>query len=150
MEAELFFGLNEHLDVMSALEDVPPEAIERVLLTTVDSDLDVARIVRRLGDLGRDFRVLGAGVSVALPVMNLLALEFNLMNGFDELWLSAGEPAVEKPAALRLTSDHELTAGLANEAEGWMREAGIHTGLGDGLGLNWITFEPDLAERWTV
>jgi hypothetical protein len=134
-------GRDEVLDVPSALERVPETRLESVtlLLTTVDSDRDVAdlpSVTGALRDAGATFSRVGSAVALPWPSFRAL-LAAKLLSGFDEVWLCRGDPLSTPPPDGRITADHEITQPSANPI-GWMKESACLAGLGDGAGLNWI------------
>jgi hypothetical protein len=142
---------NEVLDVPSALARVPETRLERVtvLLTTVDSDRDVAdlrSVTDALRDAGATFSRVGSAVALPWPSLRAL-LAAELFSGFDEVSLCRGDAPATPPPAAKITADHEITQ-LSAELIGWMMASGCLAGLGDGAGLNWIASDSELVWLW--
>jgi hypothetical protein len=101
----------------------------------------------RLSELGASARIVGCDVATEGKAL-LSLIESGFFTGFDEVWLFDDPPRSPKPGALRLTSDAPLRGPPAEELEDWMRSCGCYAGLGDGDGLNFVTFRPALADVW--
>src|SRR5262249_8114958 len=75
-----------------------------------------------------------------------IAKAFNLFVGFDEVWFFNERPQILKPASFWIVSPAKL--GMAPEPAPlllWMKESGSVLGLGDGIGLNYITRDAEIA-----
>lgn len=153
MTDRLITGWSPHLDIPSALCAVSPDRLAKsvALISMVDSTPRVyelpslvSLLVRRgewHDDLQGDLLVYGG-------TLRRMVDEFDMLTGFDEIWLCDRRPLRGKPRSLRLTSDVPLTNGLGPDAAEWMRGASCYVGLGDGDGLNFATFENELAAAW--
>jgi hypothetical protein len=95
-----------------------------------------------------DAQSLGNAALVSGEVLLALLFEHDFFSGFDEVWLFPSSPSSAKPEAVPLTSDvrlvHEPPAALTH----WLCANDGLAGLGDGDGLNFMAFDPDLAKRW--
>ncbi len=101
----------------------------------------------RLSELGASARTVGCDVATDGETL-LSLIESGFFTGFDEVWLFDDPPRSSKPGGLRLTSDAPLRGPPPEQLEDWMRSCGCYAGLGDGDGLNFVTFRPALADMW--
>jgi hypothetical protein len=147
-------GWTPSLDIPTALHAVPSDdAFARyVLVSMIDSTPKVRELlslVPLLKELGVFYAEVDDDVVIELPTLFALADEHNFLSGFDEVWLCTNVPASGKPTRFRITSDvpfgAEPPAGLAE----WMLRSSCVAGLGDGDGLNFATFDPQLAAVWS-
>jgi hypothetical protein len=150
----VLWGWAESLDIPSALGRLPSGQLaeSHALITMIDSSAEVnllGSVRAAIEGLGVEYKPLGGGV--LLPGSSLLQLDRDgLFTGFDELWLFRDPPLERKPDSERLTSDHKLSVAPPRLVTDWLcRNSGI-AGLGDGIGLNWITVSPALADLWTA
>jgi hypothetical protein len=148
------WGWTESLDIPSALGRMPGGQLGEchALITTIDSSADVnlLKSVRTaIEKLNVEYKPLGGGV--VLPGSYLLQLDTDgFFTGFDELWLFREPPHEPKPDSDRLTSDHKLIDAPPRLVTDWLYTNSGIAGLGDGVGLNWITVSPALADLWTA
>jgi hypothetical protein len=155
MTSDLRFGWNPHLDIPAALARLPPQKATSyvVQVSMVDSTPDVSElpsIVPLLADIGRPYTQVGTDVVVDLPTIMCLINEYDFFSGFDEIWLCREIPRMGKPRDLRITSDTRLDSQPPGRLAEWMLESSCRAGLGDGVGLNFVTFEPALATLWRL
>lgn len=122
--------------------------LQYALVSVIDSTPGVGNLpslVPLLKELGASFRCLDGDVVLDVATLLELVEQHDFLTGFDEVWLCAEIPESSKPGPLRITSDTPLSgeppAGLAK----WMRASGCLVGLGDGDGLNVVTFDRALA-----
>jgi hypothetical protein len=153
-DGQLHSGWNPTLDIPSALALAPRQYVgdSHVLISVVDSSPKVAELASLLPLLDRleaSYRTLGDGVVIDGDVLVKLINDHGFFNGFDELWLFGKSPEVGKPEAIPLTSDVRLETEPPSVLVDWMRENDGVAGLGDGIGLNFVTFRPALAQLWT-
>jgi hypothetical protein len=146
------WGWNPDLDIPSALRIVPADLRPPyALVTVVDSSANV-RAISSVGPLLEEMNAtheyVGEGLAIMVSVLLRLSHDYNFFHGFDEVWLCNDVPAVRKPAGLRLTSDVQLGAEPPLGAAEWMQASGCIAGLGDGIGLNYVTSEEWLESRW--
>ena len=102
-------------------------------------------MVPLLSRLGSRYAEVGDDVAVDVSTLLDLIEKHDLFSGFDEIWLCPRDPESAKPSDVRLTSDVSLGPDPPPGLAEWMRSAGCFAGLGDGDGLNFATFSPDLA-----
>ncbi len=118
------------------------------LITSIDSAADLRRlptgqmIVQRYPQCG----FLGTGLVVPIDLLARIGKEFNLFNGFDEVWLFREEPRLLKPDDVILVAPLDLREdAISHELCDWVYESGCEVGLGDGIGLNYVTRENSVA-----
>ena len=148
----VLWGWNPDLDIPSALRIVPADLRPtHALVTVVDSSANV-RGISSVGPLLEEMNAaheyVGDALAITVSVLLRLSHDYNFFHGFDEVWLCNAVPAVGKPAELRLTSDVQLGAELPVGAAEWMQASGCIAGLGDGVGLNYVTSDEWLVSRW--
>lgn len=147
------FGYVKELDIPLVIESQPQviSAYGFALVTVIDSHHDVAELtsVERLLSEQR------VGVStldrhLVVPRDLLLELvdpdEWNLFNGFDEVWFFPRPPLIPLPADIVITSEAALDRERAGRVAEWMQASGAGLALGDGYGLNYATFDPAIAD----
>lgn len=66
-------------------------------------------------------------------------LDEGFFQGFDEIWLLDGGARAARPPELVLTSDHPVERVPAESWRAWLIAGGARLGLGDGVGLNYVT-----------
>lgn len=147
---QLVVAHNPTADLPTALRSVPKELQLLALVSVLDSTSGVAGLpsfVPLLTASKTPYATVGTDVSVS--VVDLIALQqtHEIFTGFDEVWLFASLPSLPKPAHIRLTSDQVLTSAPAG-LEDWMLKSDCLAGLGDGDGLNFVTFDSTLATVW--
>lgn len=153
MSDSLQIGWNPSLDIPAALRRVPAErlAAQCVLVSMIDSTPRVRRLpslVPLLETLGVFYTTVDDDVIIGIPAFFALVDEHDFLSGFDEVWLCAEKPGAGKPEGLRITSDTPLGPEPPSGLADWMLESSCGTGLGDGDGLNFATFDPALAALW--
>ncbi len=154
MAESVLFGWNAELDIPSAVTMVDQKCLaeSHALISAVDSSFDVRELlslIPLLRRLGWHYYELGKGVVIPGGLLPNLIEEHDYFNGFDEIWFFEFAPSEPKPEAVPLTSDIKLKQGPADSVLTWMRSNGCIAGLGDGDGLNFVTFKPSLAELFS-
>jgi hypothetical protein len=150
----LYFGWSRAGTVPAFLEDGADivAMYPLALITCVDSDhspLSMALLTDELATTGVDWRT--HGTSILLNCADLPALADALFNGFDAVWFLQQEPAVLLPPPINATSDRPVPDRLPLGTDGvqelvrWMNAQHCTLGIGDGVGLNYFTTDPDLA-----
>jgi len=99
--------------------------------------------------LGASYDELGDGAAIDGDTLLSLIDNHGFFNGFDEMWFFHEQPYESKPETIPLTSDVPLQQAPSDILVSWMRDSGCIAGLGDGIGLNYVTFSPRLAELWS-
>lgn len=121
------------------------EALTRfthVLITSIDSSTDlhevptVQEVVGRYDGCG----FLGRSLKMPAQVVSEITGTFNLFNGFDEVWWFSKEPLLPLPEGVTIVSPLDLREDeLPEDLERWMAASGCNLGLGDGIGMNFVT-----------
>lgn len=151
----LLCGWNAELDITTAIGQPQLRAeIDacHVLIAMVDSTpaSDVADLVPMLRSMGENHSELGLGIVVLGRTFLALVEEEGFFNGFDEIWSFRERPTKAKPDEVRLISDRRLNNEVPTEMDDWLLGSDLVIGLGDGVGLNYVTPHPRLAELWTT
>lgn len=113
-----------------------------VLITSIDSISDLSAIRGNIARIEARCALLGSGLVVPGESMVRLASDQNLFTGFDELWAFAQRPSVPKPNDLSIAAPYNFETDLDSVSPRlvpWMAEAECELGLGDGIGLNYVT-----------
>jgi len=140
------------------------------VITCIDSSRDMQksgttqRIVR---DFSKECIFLGRGLQVPGMRVPALAREYNLFNGFDNMWCFCKEPLMPPEPHLQLVgpmrAGDKCVEGMENldelkefidvfkrenlKLKEWMQASECALGLGDGCGLTYATFRKELAEE---
>ncbi len=120
-----------------------------LLVTSVDSSSDLSTLRKAL-EITRRYpaaRFIGTGLLLPSSKAVEISGEFGLFTGFDEVWWFDEAPALPKPDDVLLLppldlATHEIPAAVVE----WMRVSKCKLGMGDGVGLNYVTPEAALAE----
>jgi hypothetical protein len=120
-----------------------------VLITSIDSaiDLPTAAVAKRIVEKHPRCGFLGKGLLVPGVDIAEIVEAFDLFNGFDELWCFDSSPTAPKPEdvlimpPLNVNNDEEAIRRVAS----WMMESRCTLGLGDGIGLNFVTIDETIA-----
>jgi hypothetical protein len=146
------YGWNPDLDIPSALRIVPADLRPPcALVTVVDSSSDVrgiASLAPPLEEMATSYRYVEQALAIPVTVLLRLTHDYDFFQGFDEVWLCDDVPSIVKPTELRLTSDVRLGSEPPPGAAEWMQLCGCVAGLGDGIGLNYVTTDEWFASRW--
>lgn len=90
---------------------------------------------------------LGEGLIVSDGKILDVAMEYNLFNGFDEIWLYRDCPDVEKPKEVSIVSTLDLSKETpSKELLEWFKVSGCILGLGDGVGMNYVTTSREIVQ----
>lgn len=123
------------------------------LVTCIDGSRDVKGAMEGKGLAGWEgvCSVLGHGLVVGEGKILEVARAYELFNGFDEIWLFEARPTVEKPRGISIVPPPaDLTAvAPPQELREWIEASGCVLGLGDGIGMNYITTSREIAEALT-
>jgi hypothetical protein len=151
---KVLYGWNPNLDIPAAVSVGGAQwvADTEVLISTVDSSSRVTELTSLkplLDRLGATHSDLDAGVVIDGETLLTLICGQDFFDGFDELWFFNAMPSEAKPEAVPLTSDVQLTHPPADVLVQWMLDSNCIAGLGDGVGLNFVTFDESLARLWS-
>jgi hypothetical protein len=119
------------------------------LVTSVDSSTDLPgnRSARTIVDRYAGCVFLGQGLIVPGTDAVDVAEEFDLFNGFDEVWLFETQPSKAKPRELSIVSPLNLGSDpVPPPLASWMGQVGCELGLGDGIGLNYAAQNEAVAK----
>ena len=146
-------GWNPTLDIPSALGRLADDQLSGrfVLVSMIDSTPNVCHLpsfVPLLDDLGAFHAVVDDDVVIEAQTLLALVDDHDFLAGFDEIWLCDEIPRSGKPGDFRLTSEVRLGSESPPGMAQWMLRAPCRAGLGDGDGLNFATFDDQLAGRW--
>lgn len=143
--ADIEIGFNPDLDIFAAVKRLVDVGVPigSLLASVLDSSFDVAgsAMLRNLATRGElSYRAADTAVLFDLAEFGRLS-EFEVLNGFDQVWLrDTHEPPARVPD-LRLTSDVGFACIDPLEVANQMALMNAHTVLGDGLGLNYASVE---------
>ena len=124
-----------------------------VLVSTLDSTAAVvqSRLGREATRRCPGVAALGKGLLVPGADIANLVDEFDLFQGFDEVWCFEDRPTVVRPDTFPLVSPTRLAGGDVPPAlVDWMKATQCKLGLGDGGGLNVVTPSEDIALMLTA
>lgn len=120
------------------------------MLTIVDSVSAVNEIpsVQRLLASHPDYALVGSSLLMPARDFSRISSELNLLTGFGEVWWFDAKPAIEKPTDIDLVGPLNLNEDPVPEAlPRWMAESGCRLGVGDGIGLNFVTSDEAVARQ---
>jgi hypothetical protein len=119
-----------------------------VLISSVDSSRDL-RTLKKLTRIIQEFKDSqfdnGALLMRIDDLFKTIAV-YNLFNGFDEMWLFPSLPLKKFPHELWITGPLDLCQEVPEELGEWMMFSSCILGLGDGIGLNYITTDNAIAK----
>jgi hypothetical protein len=120
--------------------------LSHVLVTTIDSENNLSdlRSLKQLRNV-LNFDLLGDSIVLEIEHFYELIDEHNLLNGFDEVWFFPEKPSERLPSGIWITAPLDIYEELPNTLPEWMLLSRCLLGLGDGIGLNYVTTDYDLA-----
>lgn len=119
------------------------------LVTCIDCSRGVASIMKAMGIHKWEAfcSFLGEALVVSDGKILDVAMEYNLFNGFDEIWLYRDCPDVEKPKEVSIVSTLDLSKETpSKELLEWFKVSGCILGLGDGVGMNYVTTSREIVQ----
>jgi hypothetical protein len=165
-----WLGLRASIGII--VEDKPNliEQFPWCLITCVDSSRDMQKLrtsQRIVQDFGDECFFLGQGLQVPGRRVQALAQDYNLFNGFDNVWCFCKEPLILPERELHLDGPMRAEGKLVEDANNldelrefielfkrdnpklkeWMQASECALGLGDGCGLTYATFHKGLADE---
>ena len=119
------------------------------LVTCVDSSPDVGYMATAEGAIGREAScsVYGKGLLVRDGRIVEIGERYNYFNPFDEMWLFEKPPKHDKPDTFSIVAPLDLNKDpLPQGLLEWFSASGCVLGLGDGIGLNYVTTEKSVVD----
>jgi hypothetical protein len=118
-----------------------------VLITVLDSESSVqsTATASEIMKTHSECFDLQDGLVVPGPLLSKVADDFRLFTGFDELWCFRKTPS-PKPRLLSIVPPTVPSEGvLRTQFDEWMKRSDCVLGLGDGIGMNYVTTDSALA-----
>ena len=120
------------------------------LVTCIDSeeDMESSMTAKKMVESKRFCSFLGSGLLVGEGMIGDVGGEQGLFSGFDEIWLYRDRPTVEKPKEVSIIPPpHYLSKDPpSKELLEWFNASGCILGLGDGVGMNYVTISKEIVE----
>lgn len=129
------------------------EELPYVLVTCRDSSTDVKSTVTatKIVELEDYYSFLGRSFLVSDGKIMEVVQRYNLFSHFDEIWLYRDRPTINKPAGISIVSPLDLSKDTPScEILEWFNESGCVLGLGDGIGMNYITTSKEIVQSLNV
>jgi hypothetical protein len=131
------------------IEDLPELLIhyQYVLISCIDS----SRNLRTLKSLAQaingltDLQFVNGALLMKINDFLKIANTYNLFNGFDEIWLFSSSPLNNLPHEIWITGPLDISKEIPNDLIQWMMNSGCGLGLGDGIGLNFISSDTTIV-----
>jgi len=119
-----------------------------ILVVTIDSShiLTELPVIQKAIEKGFDITFFDSKIILTNEEIREINKDFALFNGFDEIYCFLEKPRVLLPRNVFLTGPIEIENRIPDDLEQWMLNNNCVLGLGDGIGLNYITTEKALAE----
>jgi hypothetical protein len=121
------------------------------LITSLDSETELAasKIGREIVNRYSECRFLGSGIVVPSNLLAGVNNEMKLFHGFDEVWFFDTLPAPSKPHDVSLVAPLNLSKELLPlPVIHWMQSSNCGLGIGDGIGLNYVTADEKIAKQF--
>jgi len=124
------------------------ECFNYVLVVTIDSSHILTELpaIQKGIEKGFDITFFDSKIILTNEVIRKVNKEFSLFNGFDEIYCFLEKPKALSPKKAFLTGPTEIENKIPDDLEQWMLNNNCLLGLGDGIGLNYITTEKAIAE----
>lgn len=131
-------------------EDLP-EFISRfpyILVTSIDSSRDLQKLKTMKEIVHKFSACIFVDGSLLIPHNDFSELmnKQHIFNGFDEIWLFPSPPLKNVPDELWITGPRKIVDDIPAGLDEWMKRSGCILGMGDGIGLNYVTTEAHIAE----
>ena len=120
-----------------------------VLVTSVDSSRDLSTLHEAQEITRRHPEARFVGSALLLPSSQAAEVTgaFKLFTGFDEVWWFNEAPPLPKPEDVSLVAPLNVaTDEISPALVAWMKDSKCRLGLGDGIGLNFVTPDDAVAE----
>jgi hypothetical protein len=124
-----------------------------VLITCLDSKKDMinSKTGRKIVEMEESCGFLGRSLVVSDAKILDIAKNYNLFYGFDEIWLYETYPVLDKPEEISLVATLDLSKDApSQELLEWFYESACVLGLGDGIGMNYLTTSKEIVEFLNV
>jgi len=122
------------------------------LVTSIDSSIDLrsTTTARKIVQREDSCTFLGRALLVPDGAIVEIALRHDLFSHFDEIWLYEHSPRVAKPPGASIVSPVDLSiAAPPRDLLNWFSESDCVVGLGDGIGMNYMTTSTQVAYALT-
>lgn len=116
-----------------------------VFITSLDSLRDLERD-SMVQSLRFPHRFSGGGLIVEGKSMRQLQLMNGMFSGFDELWCYKQDISMPKPREVQLVGPLAIKTVIPESVRRWMEQSQCILGLGDGVGLNYVTSDLNIAK----
>ena len=119
------------------------------LVTCIDSNFDVKSTItaRRIVESEGFCNFLGSSLVIGDGRLLDVVQRYGLFSHFDEIWLYKHRPTMELPEVVGLASPFDLsTEEPPRELLDWFETSGCQLGLGDGMGMNYMTNCKEIVE----
>ncbi len=129
------------------------EELPYALVTCIDSTEDVrsTTTANMIVDAESSCGFLGTSLLVGDGLILEIAPKYNLFSHFDEIWLYTNRPTATKPPATSIVFPTDLNVeSPPTELLGWFVTSDCVLGLGDGIGMNYITTSSEIVEALNV
>ena len=120
-----------------------------ILVTSVDSSTELTKLPEAQAIIQRytGAQFLGEGLLLPSSQISEVSSTLKLFTGFDEIWCFDDAPSLAKPDDVSLVAPLNVaTDAIPARVVQWMQESRCRLGLGDGIGLNFVTPDDTLAE----
>jgi hypothetical protein len=140
--------------VLEKLPDIPTR-FTHALISSIDSSRDIASLAhispsfRKAKQLcNARYEALGKAIVVSSSDLVCLSRKGDLFTGFDEMWFFRFEPMDAPPDDISLVGPLKIVEDFSPDLEiQWMKRTGAVLGLGDGGGLNFASFDQEIAAQ---
>jgi len=124
------------------------EFFNYILVVTIDSSHVLTELpaIQKGIEKGFDITSFDSKIILTNETIRKMNKEFSLFNGFDEIYCFPERPKALSPRKAFLTGPIKIENKIPDDLEQWMLNNNCLLGLGDGIGLNYITTEKAIAE----
>jgi|SRR5688572_8313510 len=140
----LMFGWVDS-DIRSVILEGILSRFHSVLITSLDSARDLNGIAHHMLS-GTPTSLLGPAIVVAGETIAEIAASRSLFVGFDEVWCFQAAPTTVKSVGGIVGPRNLNDDPLPPETGAWMIDTKCQLGLGDGIGLNFVTPQREIAD----
>jgi len=118
------------------------------LVTCIDSTVDVksTTTARKIVEMEGSCDFLDSALIIGEGRTVDVAQRHNLFSHFDEIWLYRDRPVLGKPLRFSIVSPLRLDKDIpSRELLEWFETSGCVLGLGDGVGMNYVTTSEEIV-----